>query len=82
MGFGLAGMMFGLSSHFPKILFRNIQKYNMKKIERTTKSYSITVPKELLPLLKRRAAQEGRSVSSYLCWLLRKDYELRPLENH
>jgi hypothetical protein len=45
----------------------------MKKPKRTTKSYSITVPIALLPEIKRRAREEGRNVSNYLCRLMSED---------
>jgi metal-responsive CopG/Arc/MetJ family transcriptional regulator len=52
---------------------------------RTTKSFSITVPKELATAIDRVAKGQGRSRSSYLAWLIRKDapnfwLELRPPE--
>jgi hypothetical protein len=45
---------------------------------RFTKTFSITVPRELLPLIKRRAQESGRSVSSYLSWLVAKDWRKKP----
>ena len=40
---------------------------------RTTKHYSITVPKELLPEIMRMAFESGRSVSGYLTNLIRQN---------
>jgi hypothetical protein len=40
---------------------------------RETKSYSVTVPKTLLPEIKRMAFESGRSVSGYLSYLIRRD---------
>ena len=48
----------------------------MKKAQtgiRTTKSFSITVPIELEPVIKEAARAQGRNVSSFLVWLVRKD---------
>jgi metal-responsive CopG/Arc/MetJ family transcriptional regulator len=40
---------------------------------RTTKGFSITVPKELAAQIERAAKGQCRSRSSYLAWLIRKD---------
>jgi hypothetical protein len=39
----------------------------------TTKTYSITVPKTLLPEIMRMAAESGRTVSGYLSYLIREN---------
>jgi hypothetical protein len=44
---------------------------------RTTKSFSVTVPKELVTEIERAAKGQGRSRSSYLAWLIRKDAQVR-----
>jgi hypothetical protein len=44
-----------------------------KPARRKTKTYSITVPAELLPVIKWRAAETQRNVSSYLSWLISID---------
>jgi hypothetical protein len=80
----LAGMMFGLTCRlgWHKKLLSNISlrpknaKHKMKKAQtgiRTTKSFSITVPIELEPVIKEAARAQGRNVSSFLVWLVRKD---------
>lgn len=43
----------------------------MKK--RTTTSVTVTVPRDLLPVIKQMAEISGRTVSSYLGHLLRND---------
>jgi hypothetical protein len=55
----------------PELNIRYVK--NREKLPRTTKSYSITVPKDFLPVIKRMAFESGRSVSSYLSSLIRKD---------
>jgi hypothetical protein len=44
-----------------------------KAATRKTKTYSITVPAELLPAIKWRAFETHRNVSSYLSWLIATD---------
>jgi hypothetical protein len=44
-----------------------------KPARRKTKTYSITVPAELLPAIKWRAFETHRNVSSYLSWLIAID---------
>jgi hypothetical protein len=46
-----------------------------KPARRKTKTYSITVPAELLPAIKWRAFETRRNVSSYLSWLIAIDLE-------
>jgi hypothetical protein len=48
------------------------------KVVRKTKTYSITVPAELLPAIKWRAFETRRNVSSYLSWLISIDTEKKP----
>jgi excinuclease UvrABC nuclease subunit len=55
----------------PELNFRHAKK--PKKLPRATRSFSITVPKELLPEIHRMAYESGRSVSSYLSSLIRRD---------
>jgi len=43
-----------------------------KDMPRTTKSFSVTVPKELVAEIERAAKGQGRFRSSYLAWLIRK----------
>jgi hypothetical protein len=50
----------------------------MKKSTRKTKTFSITVPAELLPAIKWRAAETRRNVSSYLSWLIATDTQKKP----
>jgi hypothetical protein len=49
-----------------------------KPARRKTKTYSITVPAELLPAIKWRAFETRRNVSSYLSWLIAIDLEKKP----
>jgi hypothetical protein len=50
----------------------NIQYHKKKENpSRVTKAFSITVPKEFLPVIKRMAFESGRSVSGYLSSLIR-----------
>ena len=68
----------------PENLLDEAEQYWIKRIkpelnimhlkqERKTKTYSITVPKEFLPEIKRMAYESGRSVSGYLSSLIKKD---------
>ena len=68
----------------PENLLDEAEQYWIKRIkpelnimhlkqERKTKAYSITVPKEFLPEIKRMAHESGRSVSGYLSSLIKKD---------
>jgi hypothetical protein len=41
--------------------------------ERTTKCFSFTAPPDLVPLIRQMAQENGRTVSSYLCWLIARD---------
>jgi hypothetical protein len=70
----LAGMMFGFSGHFLKILLSNIERQmkRAKPLPRKTKTFSVTVPAELVPQIRRRCRETQRSVSSYLSWLIGK----------
>ena len=45
----------------------------MKKREKRTKSFCITVPPELGPVIRTQALASGRTVSAYLSWLIRQD---------
>jgi hypothetical protein len=47
----------------------------MKKASRKTKTFSITVPTALLPVIKWGALETHRNVSSYLSWLIALDLE-------
>jgi hypothetical protein len=42
-------------------------------IMRTTKTFSVTVPIDLVPEIERAARAQCRSRSSFLAWLIRKD---------
>ena len=44
-----------------------------KSGERTTKSFSFTAPADLVPVIRQMAQENGRTISSYLCWLIAKD---------
>jgi predicted DNA binding CopG/RHH family protein len=44
-----------------------------KESVRTTRSFTVTVPEQLLPQIKRRAFESGLDVSSYLTWLIRQN---------
>jgi len=57
------------SSHCQKSVARAMLAAPM----RTTKSFSVTVPKELVTEVECAAKGQGRSRSSYLAWLIRKD---------
>jgi len=46
-----------------------------KPAKKTTKAFSVTVPKWLLPTLDQQALSEGRSRSGYIAWLIRRDME-------
>jgi hypothetical protein len=55
----------------PDLNVRYVKK--REKLPRTTRSFSITVPREFLPVIKRMAYESGRSVSGYLSSLIKKD---------
>jgi len=61
------------SSHCQKSVARAMLGAPM----RTTKNFSVTVPKELAAEIERVAKGQDRSRSSYLAWLIRKD-QARP----
>ena len=48
----------------------------MKKHFRKTKSFSVTVPRELVGQIDRRASEVSRSRSSYITWLVSRDIDL------
>jgi hypothetical protein len=48
-------------------------RFDAGQVMRHTKTYSITVPRELRSAIKWRALEERRNVSSYLSWLIAKD---------
>ena len=47
---------------------------------RTSKTFSVTVPRELKRLIKELARANGRSVSSYLSWLVLQDTSRKKVE--
>jgi hypothetical protein len=49
-----------------------------KTLGRKTKTYSITIAPDLRQEMKRRALQEYRTVSSYICWLIATDTQKKP----
>jgi metal-responsive CopG/Arc/MetJ family transcriptional regulator len=49
--------------------------------KKTTKAFCITVPKWLLPELDYQAMIKGRTRSSYIAWLIRRDMEKTLAEN-
>jgi hypothetical protein len=58
------------------ILFRNIEAEQMENSatpNRTTRTYSISVPAELYPQIKAQATANGRTISAYLSWLILQD---------
>ena len=55
----------------PELNFRYHKR--PKKLPRTTRAYSITVPKDFLPVIKQMAFESGRTVSSYLSNLIKED---------
>jgi hypothetical protein len=48
----------------------------MKKKNRTTKSFSFSVPFALAAEIERAAAAQGRSRSGFLAWLLKRQKTL------
>jgi predicted GIY-YIG superfamily endonuclease len=71
----------------PEELLDEVEQYWIKRVKpelnvrylrehpkiKTTRSFSITVPGELLPVIKRMAYESGHNVSSYLSFLIKKD---------
>ena len=55
----------------PKLNIRYLK--TRESLPRTTRAFSITVPKELLPVIHQMAANGGHNVSSYLSHLIRQD---------
>ena len=71
----------------PEELLDEVEQYWIKRVKpklnvrylrehpkiRTTRSFSITVPKEFLPVIKQMAFKSGHTVSSYLSFLIKND---------
>jgi hypothetical protein len=51
-----------------------------KKPNRTTRTYSISVPAALMPTIKDQASATGRTISAYISWLILQDTGQKKVE--